>query len=126
MKLHLPVLMVLAEDIMKVLFFSVSYPKRSHMSGCHGSPHPTTAMDVTERHQFCRPIQERVLDLVEALVWTVDWLFLSFGAPLCPIFLPQFSIPTLALGLHAHMDTIQMDHIPNVGIIGVFWLGLVG
>jgi hypothetical protein len=63
---------------MKVLSFSVSHPNSSGRSGCYGSPHPRTTMGVTERHQLRGPIQESVLDLAEALVWTVDWLFLFF------------------------------------------------
>jgi hypothetical protein len=60
---------------MKVLSFSVSHPNSGGRSGCYGSPHPRTTMDVTERHQLRGPIRESVLDLAEALVWTVDWLF---------------------------------------------------
>jgi hypothetical protein len=57
---------------MKVLSSSVSHPKSGGRSGCYGSPQPRTTMDVTERHQLRGPIRESVLDLAEALVWTVD------------------------------------------------------
>jgi hypothetical protein len=100
--------------------------KKWRLEWCYGSPHPRTTMDVTERHQFRGPIRGSVLDLVEVLVWTVDWLFFDLlEHPCLPFFLPQSSIPTLALGLCSHMDTIRVDHIPNVGILGVFGLGLL-
>jgi hypothetical protein len=83
-------------------------------------------MDVTERLQLRGPIRESVLDLAEALVWTVDWLFfVLLEHPCVPFFLPQSSIPTLALGLHGHMDTIRVSHIPNLAILGIFGLGLL-
>jgi hypothetical protein len=84
-------------------------------------------MDVPERQQLCGPVQERVLDLVEALVSTVDWLFFDVleHTP-HPFFLPQSAISTLALRLCGHMDGFQVHHLPNLGILCVIWLGLVG
>jgi hypothetical protein len=61
-------------------------------------------MDVPERQQLRGPVRESILDLVEALVSTVDWLFFDvLEHPRHPFFLPQTTIPTLALRLCGHM-----------------------
>jgi hypothetical protein len=63
----------------------------------------TTVAAKQERHQHCGHIQKCVFDLVEAWVLTVDCFFFDILEHRS-FFLPQSSIPALALGLHAHMD----------------------
>jgi hypothetical protein len=80
-------------------------------------------MDVMESDILLEPTRERVFDVKEALVMSVDWPFFNFtDLPQHPFFLPQTAIILLALSLCSHMGSFRVDHAPNQGIIGIFGL----